>query len=681
MSSPFKIVDGTATVPSLSFNSESSTGIYRPSAGQLAFTTLGVNAASLGVSGVSALAFIPTGSAVPTNGLYLPAANTLSIATNSTQRLTINSTGHVSINAPSSGSALTITGIGSSNSQALVAQATVGTAPANMDIGEIMNITNLSTTGDQRLISFGQVGPDAFIRPIQEGASTAAGLLIATQSGGTRFAPSGGVTILAPSSAVALTVNGTGGANLAMNISSGAANNVLQMDSTNANGPYAFFSRSNTVFGYIGNGAVLGSTLDHLALRGESGIDFITNGGTHIAGTITAAGNITINPPSSGVALSVNSNASGSVTLNIADNFSGAGSSTQLQVSAPNNSNGVNILLGGNGSTTPNKWLRVLNGHFGIVNSAFTAEILSLTDTGVLIAGSFSGSGSGLTGTAASLSIGGNAATLTNTTSSANTNFVLPMMNGNSMLTGSATYNPATNTLSAGSFSGAGTGLTGSAAGLNVGGSAASCPANAVTGSTLAAGVTASSLTSVGTLGNLTVSGATTTNGINLSGNIFGTSSGFAFTISPDPLATFTSAGYIQLFGSTAGAHVNIGAAGVNTLVITGTSAAVTGTMSVSSTVTATGFTVSSDRNKKENIRVIVDAQEVVQSLNGVRYDWKADGTPSAGVIAQDVEVMMPELVITADDGSKGVNYNGLIGVLIEEVKALRKEVEILKAR
>jgi hypothetical protein len=98
-------------------------------------------------------------------------------------------------------------------------------------------------------------------------------------------------------------------------------------------------------------------------------------------------------------------------------------------------------------------------------------------------------------------------------------------------------------------------------------------------------------------------------------------------------------------------------------------------------TVTASGFTTSSDRNKKDNIRLIVNAEEIVQNLNGVRFDWKANGLPSAGVIAQDVEAVLPELVTTDDEGAKSVNYNGLIGVLIEEVKALRKELNALKAR
>jgi hypothetical protein len=98
-------------------------------------------------------------------------------------------------------------------------------------------------------------------------------------------------------------------------------------------------------------------------------------------------------------------------------------------------------------------------------------------------------------------------------------------------------------------------------------------------------------------------------------------------------------------------------------------------------TVTATGFTTSSDRTKKDNIRVIHNAQEIVQSLNGVKFDWKSNGVPSVGVIAQDVEAVLPELVQTDDEGTKSVNYNGLIGVLIEAVKALTERVTQLEAK
>lgn len=92
-------------------------------------------------------------------------------------------------------------------------------------------------------------------------------------------------------------------------------------------------------------------------------------------------------------------------------------------------------------------------------------------------------------------------------------------------------------------------------------------------------------------------------------------------------------------------------------------------------TLSATVFNSTSDLNKKENITIITDALEKVSAINGVQFVWKDNKLPSAGVIAQDVEKVMPELV--GDD--KSVNYNGIIAILIEAIKELRSEIDELK--
>jgi hypothetical protein len=63
--------------------------------------------------------------------------------------------------------------------------------------------------------------------------------------------------------------------------------------------------------------------------------------------------------------------------------------------------------------------------------------------------------------------------------------------------------------------------------------------------------------------------------------------------------------------------------------------------------------------------------------LNGVTFNWIDNNRPSVGVIAQDVEKVFPELVNQTDP--KSVNYDGLIGLLIEAVKELKIKVEILE--
>lgn len=99
--------------------------------------------------------------------------------------------------------------------------------------------------------------------------------------------------------------------------------------------------------------------------------------------------------------------------------------------------------------------------------------------------------------------------------------------------------------------------------------------------------------------------------------------------------------------------------------------------ISVSGIVTATDFNSTSDANLKENVQTFENALEVVSELRGVRFDWKKDQKPSVGVIAQELEEVLPELV--SDTDPKTVNYNGIIGVLIEAIKELSEEVQTLK--
>ena len=67
-----------------------------------------------------------------------------------------------------------------------------------------------------------------------------------------------------------------------------------------------------------------------------------------------------------------------------------------------------------------------------------------------------------------------------------------------------------------------------------------------------------------------------------------------------------------------------------------------------------------------------------MNELRGVSFDWKKSGFSSYGVIAQELEDVLPELV--HGEEPKTVNYNGIIGVLIEAVKELKKEIVELKS-
>ena len=93
---------------------------------------------------------------------------------------------------------------------------------------------------------------------------------------------------------------------------------------------------------------------------------------------------------------------------------------------------------------------------------------------------------------------------------------------------------------------------------------------------------------------------------------------------------------------------------------------------------TGVQFDATSDVTLKENIAVIDEPINKLSELKGVTFDWKAGGH-SVGVIAQDVEKVLPTAVGGSED-RKTVNYNAIIGLLVESVKDQQKQIEELKS-
>ena len=110
---------------------------------------------------------------------------------------------------------------------------------------------------------------------------------------------------------------------------------------------------------------------------------------------------------------------------------------------------------------------------------------------------------------------------------------------------------------------------------------------------------------------------------------------------------------------------------GVERLEVNNTQVSVTGNFVASGNVTAY-----SDERLKSNIETIPNALEKVNALRGVTFD--KDGERGLGVIAQEVEKVLPEVVLEGEE-YKSVAYGNIVGVLIEAVKELTKEVEDLK--
>jgi len=98
--------------------------------------------------------------------------------------------------------------------------------------------------------------------------------------------------------------------------------------------------------------------------------------------------------------------------------------------------------------------------------------------------------------------------------------------------------------------------------------------------------------------------------------------------------------------------------------------------------ITAVSVNQTSDKRLKKNITTLTSGLAMVNRLRGVRYNWKDESKPEAkiGFIAQEVEEVLPELVITKEDGFKAVNYAEMTAVLVEAVKELTAQVEALKA-
>ena len=94
----------------------------------------------------------------------------------------------------------------------------------------------------------------------------------------------------------------------------------------------------------------------------------------------------------------------------------------------------------------------------------------------------------------------------------------------------------------------------------------------------------------------------------------------------------------------------------------------------------------SSDRRLKENIKPISNALEKIDKVNGVEFDWKVGFEKShsytghdIGLIAQEVEEVLPDIVVTRDDGYKAIRYEKMVALLLQAIKELKNEILELK--
>jgi hypothetical protein len=93
----------------------------------------------------------------------------------------------------------------------------------------------------------------------------------------------------------------------------------------------------------------------------------------------------------------------------------------------------------------------------------------------------------------------------------------------------------------------------------------------------------------------------------------------------------------------------------------------------------------SSDERLKENITPISKPLDKLKQIGGYEFDWNDKQNVheghDVGVIAQEIEAILPELVQTRDSGYKAVSYEKLVALLIEAVKEQQSQIDELKAK
>ena len=130
-------------------------------------------------------------------------------------------------------------------------------------------------------------------------------------------------------------------------------------------------------------------------------------------------------------------------------------------------------------------------------------------------------------------------------------------------------------------------------------------------------------------------------------------------------------------YGKITNASTNISFYSGSTLNTTMDGANITfaGTVNSGAITSSADITAYSDMNLKSDIKTIDNALDKVSDLRGVYFT--KDGAAGTGVIAQEVENILPEVV--KDGEYKSVAYGNMVGILIEAIKELKKEVETLK--
>ena len=190
----------------------------------------------------------------------------------------------------------------------------------------------------------------------------------------------------------------------------------------------------------------------------------------------------------------------------------------------------------------------------------------------------------------------------------------------------------------------------------------------------------------------LWTNGATYTESLNV-GASASTGSISAFVYSTAPYITTTSGKSVNIGGGPGNNQNNLAVRNGNIRVYSGAIGCNVAPSTTDGRIDAGNDIVaysSSDRRWKENIMPIGNALEKLSKIRGVSFDWKelseeekksqhSNVGHDIGVIAQEVEAVLPEIVTTRENGYKGVRYEKIVPLLIESIKELQSEINELK--
>jgi hypothetical protein len=149
---------------------------------------------------------------------------------------------------------------------------------------------------------------------------------------------------------------------------------------------------------------------------------------------------------------------------------------------------------------------------------------------------------------------------------------------------------------------------------------------------------------------------------------------------------TITSSGTVTL-NVGAGSYITVAADTVAVDATTTATASKVAARDASGDIYANDFQATSDARLKTDIIEIQNALDTIEKINGVKFKWNELATNpdkdkvQVGVIAQEVEAVVPEIVNTNDDGYKSVSYDKLVPLLIQAVKELSEKVKKLEGK